>query len=96
MPKGYQSSGLMTANSLIKSTSGRLGGVQVIGSATNEAVTIIGYDTNAASAAGTELFKAQLDAAEVKDYVNVPLPDVIFQLGCYVAMTNGNYVVHFS
>lgn len=95
-PKGYQSSGLMTANSLVKSTSGRMGGLMVIGSATNDTVSVTVYDTNVASASGTVLAKVSLPAGEVSDFKNVPLPDVVFQLGCYAAMSNGNYIVHFS
>ena len=96
MPRGYMSSGLMTANSLIKSTSGRIGGLMIIGSATNDTVSVVVYDTNVASASGRVLAKVSLPAAEVTDFKNVPLPDVVFQLGCYAVMSNGNYIVHFS
>lgn len=95
-PKGYMSSGLITANTLVKSTSGRLGGIMIIASATNDTVSVVLYDTSAASAAGTELVKISLPAAEVSDFKNVPLPDLVFKLGCYLNMSNGNYIVHFS
>ena len=94
-PKGYQSSGLMTASSTIKSSSGRVGGVTLIASGTNEDVTLILYD-HVSTNSGTELAKVHLSSTMTEDWRYQPLPDVVFSAGCFAAMTNGNYIVHFS
>jgi len=90
------SSGLLAANSLVKSTPGRLGNLMAMTSGTGTAFAVILYDTNEASASGRVLAKLVVSANDVFIHKNIPLPDVPFQLGCYAVKTDCEYVVHFS
>lgn len=98
-PKGYMSSGLLTANSLVKSTPGRLGNLMMVTTATNTAMTVVLYDqieSDAANTDATVLAKAHLTSSDAFAHQSIPLPDVPFQLGCYAVNTNCEYIVHFS
>lgn len=95
-PKGYMSSGLLAANSLIKSTPGRLGNLMAMTSGTGTAFSLILYDTDTTSAAGNILAKLVVSANDVFIHKNIPLPDVVFRLGCYAVYSNCEYIVHFS
>ena len=90
------SSGLKTADGVIRADKGILTGVHVITDGTNDA-TVLLYD-NASAATGTEIFKITVTGTDDSIPINLPNNGVYCKNGIYADITTAGtmgYIVYF-
>ena len=90
------SSGLKTADGVIRASKGILTGVQIITDGTNDA-TLVLYD-NASAATGTAVFKITVTGTDDAIPINLPNNGVYCTNGIYADITTAGtmgYIVYF-
>ena len=90
------SSGLKTADGVIRASKGILTGVHLISDGTNDATLVI-YD-NASAGTGTEVFKITISGTDDSIPINLPNNGVYCTNGIYADITTAgtmSYIIYF-